>query len=414
MKTNDTGGTIWLKSPVANLYRYAPTGTYYAKPRIKGKIKSKTLHTDKLSVAKLRLADFLREEHRKASANENVINGKMTFGDAVERFKADLEADKSLKPRSKQYRLERLGALLRTWPDLISTDLAKIKEHHCAEWAANFGKKASATAFNNTVGTLRMILTVGEKCGARYDNPARNISKHRVRAKKLELPSQSQFLQLVACVESVRFGRTKHCADLIRFLAYGGFRKGEAKRVKWADCDFEKGKIRVEGDADTGTKNWEIRNVPMIPEMKLLLNKIRQQRPAATADETVMSVAECQGALTSACKAVGIKRIVHHDLRHLFATRAIESGVDIPTVSKWLGHKDGGALAMKTYGHLREEHSTKMAELVSFGSVEKSESTPTVQAPEVESPFRLFVEPGGDTATVQTGNEVSENFSTKL
>jgi hypothetical protein len=40
--------------------------------------------------------------------------------------------------------------------------------------------------------------------------------------------------------------------------------------------------------------------------------------------------------------------------------------VDIPTVSRWLGHKDGGALAMKTYGHLRDEHSTKMAQKVVF------------------------------------------------
>jgi len=36
---------------------------------------------------------------------------------------------------------------------------------------------------------------------------------------------------------------------------------------------------------------------------------------------------------------------------------AIESGVDIPTVSRWLGHKDGGALGMRVYGHLRNEHS---------------------------------------------------------
>ena len=40
-----------------------------------------------------------------------------------------------------------------------------------------------------------------------------------------------------------------------------------------------------------------------------------------------------------------------HDLRHFFATTCIESGVDIPTVSRWLGHKDGGALAMRLYGH---------------------------------------------------------------
>jgi integrase len=56
-------------------------------------------------------------------------------------------------------------------------------------------------------------------------------------------------------------------------------------------------------------------------------------------------------------------------LRHLFATRCIESGVDIPTVSRWLGHKDGGALAMKTYGHLRREHSIAQAQRVSFTSV---------------------------------------------
>jgi hypothetical protein len=40
--------------------------------------------------------------------------------------------------------------------------------------------------------------------------------------------------------------------------------------------------------------------------------------------------------------------------------------VDIPTVSRWLGHKDGGALAMKTYGHLRREHSVAQAQRVTF------------------------------------------------
>jgi len=80
----------------------------------------------------------------------------------------------------------------------------------------------------------------------------------------------------------------------------------------------------------------------------------------------VMLVHECQGAIDTACKKLSIVRITHHDLRHLFATRCIESGVDIPTVSRWLGHKDGGALAMKVYGHLRDSHSTAMAQKVRF------------------------------------------------
>jgi integrase len=79
-----------------------------------------------------------------------------------------------------------------------------------------------------------------------------------------------------------------------------------------------------------------------------------------------MRVRECQGAIDSACKKMGIERITHQDLRHLFATRCIESGVDIPTVSRWLGNKDGGALAMKVYGHLRDQHSVCKAQKVIF------------------------------------------------
>ena len=74
----------------------------------------------------------------------------------------------------------------------------------------------------------------------------------------------------------------------------------------------------------------------------------------------------CEKSLSRGCREVGAHRLTHHDLRHLFATRCIESGVDIPTVSRWLGHKDGGALAMRTYGHLRDEHSQSMAAKVTF------------------------------------------------
>lgn len=81
-----------------------------------------------------------------------------------------------------------------------------------------------------------------------------------------------------------------------------------------------------------------------------------------------MTVRECQKSMENACKRLGIPRITHHDLRHLFATRCIESGVDVPTVSRWLGHKDGGALAMRVYGHLRDQHSAAMARRVSFNS----------------------------------------------
>src|SRR5439155_11798975 len=122
----------------------------------------------------------------------------------------------------------------------------------------------------------------------------------------------------------------------------------------------------VRGDAKTGTKNWELRRVPLIPDARGLFERMRSERSGELLDTKVFRVNECQKALDRACKKVGTDRITHHDLRHLFATRCIENGVDIPTVSRWLGHKDGGALAMRTYGHLRETHSQAQASRVAF------------------------------------------------
>jgi integrase len=155
-------------------------------------------------------------------------------------------------------------------------------------------------------------------------------------------------------------------------LAFTGCRVGEAREIAWRDVDFDAGEIIVRGDTKTGTKNWELRRVPLIPDARALFQRVRSERTGEPLDAKVFRVGECQKSLDRAAEKVGTNRITHHDLRHLFATRCIESGVDIPTVSRWLGHKDGGALAMKTYGHLRREHSIAQAARVSFAPVETS------------------------------------------
>jgi integrase len=206
-----------------------------------------------------------------------------------------------------------------------------------------------------------MVFDIAVEKGARAQNPARFITKRKVSQRELVLPSPGEFETFVSHIERAGAWCSRECADLVRFLAFGGFRKTEAANITWGDCDFESQQIRVRV-----TKNGKARSVPMITDMKPLLEKLRAERPEAEPGETVMAVKECQKAMDNAAKKVGISRITHHDLRHLFATRCIESGVDIPTVSRWLGHQDGGALAMKTYGHLRDHHSAAMAQKVSF------------------------------------------------
>jgi integrase len=359
--------SVWQKTPFVNLIRYKPSQVYFARFKIGGKLIRRSLKTNVITVAKLRMADLEKSERQKAQSANAVTNGKMTFGDALAVFKTRVQANPAIKPRTKEYYGWRIVALLKSWPELANRDVSRISNTECLDWSVKNASQNCSSSHNFTVSILRRVFAVAMESGARYDNPALAAQriKHRT-SKRIELPEFEQFGKLVGEIRSSGSGFAKPAAELVQFLAYGGMRIGEAKNVTWSDCDFKRGEIIVRGDPETGTKNSEVRTVPMIPDMREFLERLKSERRNEDLEKPVMRVWKCQRSIDRASKVLGLKRITHHDLRHLFATRCIESGVDIPTVSRWLGHKDGGALAMKTYGHLRNEHSQAMAQKVKF------------------------------------------------
>lgn len=351
----------WRSFPkVNNLLQYVSTGTYFGRVKIEGKTFRESLETDVFTTAKLLLGDFIKTKRKRAA---RPLSG--TFAEARVLYEADLEAEHSLKETSKLYRRKCIKALTKSWKELDATRPAKITETDCRLWAARFAAEYSPSVFNNTLSTLRQIL---ERAGIGHDeNPARKIKRLGIKQKELHLPEREQFHAILSTVETSGAGRARHCADFIRFLAFSGCRLNEARQVRWQDINFEKMEMRVHNSKSAkATSKPDFRFVPIIPSMIELLTRLKEKNH--TPDSPVCMVGECEKSLTRACKLLSASRITHHDLRHLFATRCIESGVDIPTVSRWLGHSDGGALAMKTYGHLRREHSTAMAQRVTFGT----------------------------------------------
>jgi integrase len=106
--------------------------------------------------------------------------------------------------------------------------------------------------------------------------------------------------------------------------------------------------------------------IPLFQELRDLLERLKVQYPNAGPTDKVLPTASLLTVLTSACKALNIAHLSRHDLRHVFATRCIEKGVDIPTVAAWLGHKDNGRTVMLVYGHLRQEPSQAQAADMKF------------------------------------------------
>lgn len=366
MKAEKTVKT-WEKTRLQNLVRHK-SGRYYARLYINGKEVWKSLKTAHFSVAEARLAEAQKEHRERKGKATSSSSAKMTFQQAADIHMQRLEENVSIKRRTRKYWREILNAVLKSWPELATTEVRRITNAACREWAARYAKNTSPTVYNNSLAILRHVITIAIENGIVYSNAAEGLERKPVKPKHLELPSLAQFAAFIAEMRAGHGRFSEDCADFAEGLAFTGCRLSEAARIEWRDANFKTDEIRVKGDPEEATKNGEIRWVPIIPSARALLLRMRAARADEQEDTPIFKVNECQKAMDRAAEKIGMTRITHHDLRHFFATVCIESGVDIPTVSRWLGHKDGGALAMKTYGHLRREHSVAQAQKVSFAA----------------------------------------------
>src|SRR5262249_158636 len=150
-----------------------------------------------------------------------------TFSEARAEYEREVEADHLLKPASKLYRKNCIKALLRSWPELDLTAPGKITDGACRAWATRFAAEYDEQFFNNTLSSLRHIL---EKAGLpREENPAFKLKRLGVKPKELKLPERSHFEALLSTIETAGARQSRHCADLVRFLAFSGCRISEAR-----------------------------------------------------------------------------------------------------------------------------------------------------------------------------------------
>lgn len=349
-----SGSSKWKKSRFANLRIYSPTGVFYLHAKVNGQMVRQSLETSSETIAVAKRDNILTEKRQEAP----VVRGQSTFKDVSMRYLDAVSNDQNIKPSTKHYRKEIIIAIRSSWPGIDEIDLGSVSRQQFKAWADAYSKSYGATRFN---GTLQTWSAIFKEAGARDLVKVCEIKPRKVRPKKPKLPTQTEFKAVLKLMQE-RESRFPHTADLAYLLAVSGMRISEADRVQVEHIDFKKEQLAVVGDPETFTKNGEVRYVPMNQELKKLLKRLVSNRTAGK----LLPISNCRYSLKAACKLIGCTLLTPHDLRDLFATRCIESGVDIPTVARWLGHKDGGALLMKTYAHLRDEHSQEMAKRVKF------------------------------------------------
>ena len=143
-----------------------------------------------------------------------------------------------------------------------------------------------------------------------------------------------------------------------------GLRRGELLGLKWEDVDLQNGIIhvrrqvaRVDGEVKElplKTKN-AYRNISISSDAVAMLTEMEAHRssdyvfPSSTGGP--ISPDSVNNMLHRVLKRAGLPSIRFHDLRHTFATLALQNGVDIKTVSGMLGHFSAG-FTLDTYAHV--------------------------------------------------------------
>lgn len=351
--------TKFTKTRHANLVRSA-TGTYFVRAKVGGRLIRASLHTDKEWTALVRRDDRLKRERESVAKTKESRGGRMLMMDCIREYLFQSAQNRKIKKRTKDYHMEAVKMIRASWKEIDTLDAARVTGEQCKEWAEKLRVRFSPTRYNGALDTLRGIFAVAVKAGARLDNPASEVERLSVPRTKLSLPTSGQFQSVLAYLD----GRKSAAKFLVRVLAYTGMRIDEARQLEWRDVDKDKCELHIRFIVgERNVKNNEERRIPIIPELIPVLDQLH----VFTGHKVkVLPIGTVKNVLKISLKTLGVPHFTHHDCRHLFATRCIESGVDIPTVAKWLGHKDGGALAMKVYGHLRDDHSQAMAAKVKF------------------------------------------------
>lgn len=184
--------------------------------------------------------------------------------------------------------------------------------------------------------------------------PAASMLKRRaIRVREFTPPPSDQWR---AFLEACDANERSHAGLFVRFLSLTGLRISEARALTWGDLRGDW--IVVPGRI---TKNGRPRAVPIVAALRDPLAGLRALDSAAGVSGHILPREVPRKAIRSACAAVGLAPLSFHCFRHWFATRTIEGGVDVPTVARWLGHSDGGALLGRAYFHLASEHANAAA-----------------------------------------------------
>lgn len=251
-------------------------------------------------------------------------------------------------------------------PDLGDCTLSQLRNDMVQRFVNNLAEKGlKSLTIERVVGTLKTGLMQAVDNELLAKNPASRIKmpmKEERSARVLTIQEQELFIEAAK----------EHRNGEVFILILGtGLRIGEALALTWSDIDFENqilsvnrtqieyclhsnGETTYHREYSSPKTKAGKRTIPLIPNLIEMLLELKQQRMEEKKQfkeayqDTGLLFCNYYGVslnyssvvkkMKSICKKTELEGVHPHTLRHTFATRGLENGIDLKVMQELLGH----------------------------------------------------------------------------
>lgn len=236
-------------------------------------------------------------------------------------------------------------------PAILSDVLLAVKNKGCANATVNRTRALVSSVFK--LAFERELIDA---------NPIERIKKYTEQNQIERYLSDNELVRLLDVLENYpKYGiKNQIIVSIVEMLLLTGARKGEVLNLKWTDLDLSKGLWKL-NENKSGKPRIIHLNTKTQKIIRTMSRKYEYVFANPTSGKPFNDIRKCFGAILNAAT---IENFRIHDLRHNFASMAVNSGYDIYLVQHLLGH--ASPLTTQRYAHLRQDTLREASENLSM------------------------------------------------
>jgi integrase len=286
--------------------------------------------------------------------------------------------------------VEKEKTILNRWTEFLNgLRLDQIKPVHVNRFIeSRLKKNMSPRTINLDVIGLRVVLKRAMSDGLLQRLPTEGLRPLKTSTQKRALFTAADLETLCNAAFEIKRNKkdedvlvtenAQEFIDYIKLMAYSGTRRNEALGLQWDDVDFDNNQLFIRRQITKrgieDLKNRDARVVDFNPKLKAHLVDMKARShdvskwlfPSPQRGDKDVPSKTFRESLELVRERANLLDFGFHDCRHHFISMCVMSGIDFMTIAAWVGHKDGGVLIGKVYGHLANEHRKAMADKLKF------------------------------------------------